>query len=105
MQFANRPHAKLSMPFAPEAYRAKMVQHAGERCVDRDCVIRTEESMLHPDIKLSIAAVHEFRQHALVRPNKALATFEGFKVWNSAIHAVCMALCLLPKETECGWPS
>ena len=67
------------MPFAPEAYRAKMVQHAGERCVDKDCVIRTQRPMLHPDIKLSVAAVDEFQQHSLVRPNKALATFEAFK--------------------------
>jgi hypothetical protein len=53
--------------------------------------------MLHPDIKLSVAAVDEFRQHALVRPNKALATFEAFKVWDGAIHA-CMYGPLLTAE-------
>jgi hypothetical protein len=107
---------KANTPFAPEAYRVENgVKYAGEGCIRKDCAIRTQKSMLHPDIKPSVAAVDEEAGTVLLwmnfgdthsyGPNKALVTFEAFKIWDGAIHAVNAFLCFLPKETERGWPS
>jgi hypothetical protein len=107
---------KANTPFAPEAYRVENgVKYAGEGCVSKDCAILTQKIMLHPDIKPSVAAVDEEAGAVLLwmnfgdthsyGPNKALVTFEAFKIWDGAIHAVSAFLCFLPKETERGWPS
>ena len=88
---------------------------AGEGCIGKDCAILTQKIILHPDIKPSVAAVDEEAGTVLLwmnfgdthsyGPNKALVTFEAFKIWDDAIHAVSAFLCFLPKETERGWPS
>jgi len=107
---------KASTPFAPEAYRVENgVKYAGEGCANADCSFQTQKLMLHPDIKTIVAAVDEEAGTVLLwmnfgdthsyGPNKALVTFEAFKVWGGAIHAVNAFLAYLPKETERGWPS
>jgi hypothetical protein len=107
---------KSNTPFAPEAYRVENgVKYAGEGCANTDCAIRTQKLMLHPDIKTIVAAVDEeagivllwmnFGDTHSYGPNKALVTFEAFKIWDGAIHAVNAFLAYLPKETERGWPS
>ncbi len=107
---------KANTPFAPEAYRVENgVKYAGEGCVSKDCAILTQKILLHPEIKPSVAAVDEEAGTVLLwmnfgdthsyGPNKALVTFEAFKIYDGAIHAVSAFLCFLPKETERGWPS
>jgi hypothetical protein len=107
---------KSNTPFAPQAYRLENgVKYAGGGCVGTDCAIRTQKLLLHPDIKTSVAAVDEEAGTVLLwmnfgdthsyGPNKALVTFEAFKIWDGAIHAVNAFLCYLPKETARGWPS
>jgi hypothetical protein len=107
---------KGNTSFAPEAYRVENgVKYAGEGCVGTDCAIRTQKLMLHPDIKTSVAAVDEEAGTVLLwmnfgdthsyGPSKALVTFEAFKIWDGAIHAVNAFLAFLPKETERSWPS
>ena len=107
---------KSNTPFAPEAFRVENgVKYAGEGCANADCAIRTQKLMLHPDIKTNVAAVDEeagivllwlnFGDTHSYGPNKALVTFEAFKIWDGAIHAVNAFLAYLPKETERGWPS
>ena len=71
--------------------------------------------LLHPDIKPSVAAVDEeagivllwmnFGDTHSYGPNKALVTFEAFKIWGGSIHAINAFFAFLPKETERGWPS
>jgi hypothetical protein len=103
-------------PFAPEAYRVENgVRYAGEGCAGKDCAILTQKIMLHPDIKPSIALVDEqagivllwmnFGDTHSYGPNKALVTFEAFKIWGGQIHAVNAFFAFLPKETERTWPS
>jgi len=106
---------KANTPFAPEAYRVENgIRYAGEGCAGKDCAILTQKIMLHPDIKPSIALVDEqagivllwmnFGDTHSYGPNKALVTFEAFKIWAGQIHAVNAFFGFLPKETERTWP-
>ena len=107
--------AKANTPFAPEAYRVENgIRYAGEGCASKDCAILTQKIMLHPDIKPSIALVDEqagivllwmnFGDTHSYGPNRALVTFEAFKIWAGQIHAVNAFFAFLPKETERTWP-
>lgn len=107
---------KANTPFAPEAYRVENgIRYAGEGCAGKDCAILTQKIMLHPDIKPSIALVDEqagivllwmnFGDTHSYGPNKALVTFEAFKIWAGQIHAVNAFFAFLPKETNRTWPS
>lgn len=107
---------KAETPFAPEAYRVENgVRWAGDGCAAKDCAILTQKIMLHPDIKPSVALVDEeagivllwmnFGDTHSYGPNKALVTFEAFKIWGGSIHTVNAFMGFLPKETERGWPS
>ena len=107
---------KSNTPFTPEAYRIENgVKYAGEGCIFKECAILTQKILPHPEIKQSVAAVDEEAGTALLwlnfgdthsyGPNKALVTFEAFKIWDGAIHVINAFLCFLPKETERGWPS
>jgi hypothetical protein len=102
-------------PFAPEAYRmTNGVKYGGAGCVGTDCEIRTQKITPHPDIKTSVAAVDEEAGIVLLwmnlgdtgafGPNTALVTFQAFKIWDGAIHAMNAFRALLPKETGRGWP-
>jgi len=104
-------------PFAPEAYRmTNGVKYAGQGCVgSADCGLRTQKITTHPDIKSSVAAVDEEAGVVLLwmnlgdtgafGPKTALVTFQAFKIWDGAIHAMNIFRALLPKETERGWPT
>jgi len=107
---------KANTPFAPEAYRVENgIRYAGEGCAGKDCAILTQKIMLHPDIKPSIALVDEqagivllwmnFGDTHSYGPNRALVTFEAFKIWAGQIHAVNAFFAFLPKETDRTWPS
>jgi hypothetical protein len=110
-------YIKANTPFAPDAVRVENgTKTGGEGCVlSPNCVIRTQEFGVHPDIQASVAAVDEdagivllwmnfgdTHTHGL---NKALVTFEAFKVWGGTIHAINAFFDALPKDTERGWPS
>ncbi len=106
---------KANTPFAPEAYRVENgIRYAGEGCVGKDCAILTQKIMLHPDIKPGIALVDEqagivllwmnFGDTRSYGPNKALVTFEAFKISDGQIHAINAFFAFLPKETERTWP-
>jgi hypothetical protein len=107
---------QANTPFAPEAYRIENgAKTAGEGCAGTDCAIRTQKARLHPDIGASVAAVDEEAGIVLLwmnfgdthshGPGNALVTFEAFKIWDGAIHAINAFFAFLPKETERGWPS
>jgi hypothetical protein len=107
---------KSNTPFAPEAYRLENgVRTAGDGCAGKDCAIRTQKLMLHPDIQPSVAVVDEeagvvllwmnFGDTHSYGPGNALVTFEAFKIWDGAIHAINAFFGFLPKETARGWPS
>lgn len=108
---------KANTPFAPEAYRVENgVKTAGEGCTGNpNCVIGTQKMLFHPDIRPSVVAVDEqagivllwmnFGDTHTYGLNKALVTFEAFKIWGGSIHAVNAFFGSLPKETERGWPS
>ena len=107
---------KSNTPFAPEAYRmTNGVKYGGEGCVDTDCNIRTQKITPHPDIESSVAAVDEEAGIVVLWMNlgdtgafgrdTALVTFQAFKIWGGAIHAMNAFRALLPKETDRGWPS
>jgi hypothetical protein len=104
-------------PFAPEAYRIENGNKtAGEGCANStDCAIGTQKLHVHPEIKASVAVVDEeagivllwmnFGDVNMYGPNKALVTFEAFKIWGGSIHAINAFFGFLPGETERGWPS
>lgn len=104
-------------PFAKEAYRVENGTFiAGEGCPRANCPgLLTQNIMLHPDVKASVAAVDEEEGIVLLwmnfgdtnsyGPGNALVTFEAFKVWGEEIHAVNAFFRILPKETQRGWPS
>jgi len=82
---------QANVPFAPEAYRTENgLRTAGEGCsTSKDCAIRTQKILQHPDIKPSLAVVDEqagivllwmnFGDTHSYGPSNALVTFEAFK--------------------------
>jgi hypothetical protein len=107
---------KANLPATPEAYRLENgVRYAGPGCQGTNCDLRTQAGHEHPDVKATVAAVDEeagivvlwmnFGNTASYAANQALVTFEAFKIWDGAIHAINAFLTYLPKETERGWPS
>ena len=108
---------QANVPFAPEAYRVENgLSTAGEGCsTSKDCAIRTQKILQHPDIKPSLAVVDEqagivllwmnFGDTHSYGHNKALVTFEAFKIWGGQIHAINAFFGFLPKETERAWPA
>ena len=108
---------QANVPFAPEAYRTENgLRTAGEGCsTSKDCAIRTQKILQHPDIKPSLAVVDEqagivllwmnFGDTHSYGPSNALVTFEAFKIWGGQIHAINAFFGFLPKETERGWPA
>jgi hypothetical protein len=75
----------------------------------------TQNIILHPDVKPSVAAVDEEEGIVLLwmnfgdtnsfGPGNALVTFEAFKVWGGETHAVNAFFRILPEDTQRGWPS
>jgi hypothetical protein len=104
-------------PFAKEAYRVENGTFiAGAGCPRPNCSpILTQNIILHPAVKASVAAVDEEEGIVLLwmnfgdtnsyGPGTALVTFEAFKVWDGEIHAVNAFFRILPKDTQRGWPS
>ncbi len=109
---------KANTPFAPEAYRMENgVRTAGKGCTtSTNCVVRTQHWPAATQMQASVAVVDEEEGIVLLwmnfggaepaqGPDKALVTFESFKIWDGSIHAINAFLCYLPKKTERGWPT
>lgn len=103
-------------PFAPETYRVENgVITAGEGCFISDCGMYSQRIMVHPSILPSVAAVDEEAGIVLLwmnfgytdsyGPGNALVTFEAFKIWGDAIHAINAFFRPLPISTPRAWPS
>jgi hypothetical protein len=104
-------------PFAKEAYRIENGSFmAGTGCPREQCpAIQTQKIIKHPDVTASVAAVDEENGVVLLwmnfgdthsyGPDKALVTFEAFKVWGDEIHVVHAFFPALPSATQRGWSS
>ena len=103
-------------PFAPTAYRVENgVVTAGEGCGRPDCSLYAQRLLLHPGVIPSVVAVDEENATVLLwmnfgdtgsyGENRALVTFEGFKVWGGEIHAINAFFAFLPANTSRFWNS
>jgi hypothetical protein len=102
--------------FAPNAYRVENgVITAGKGCGRPDCSLYTQRLLLHPGVIPSVVAVDEENATVLLwmnfgdtgsyGENRALVTFEGFKVWGGAIRAINAFFAFLPANTSRFWNS
>ena len=104
------------VPFAPEAYRVEngMIT-AGEGCAFGECDLYRQRIMVHPGLIPSVVAVDEengtvllwmnFGYTASYGADRALVTFEAFKVWGGSIHAINAFFDFLPIGTPRIWSS
>ena len=103
-------------PFAPTAYRVENgVVTAGAGCGRPDCSLYAQRLLLHPGVIPSVVAVDEenatlllwmnFGDTGSYGENRALVTFEGFKVWGGEIHAINAFFAFLPANTSRFWNS
>ncbi len=104
------------VPFAPETYRVENgVITAGAGCGGRICGLKDQRIMVHPGLIPSVVAVDEengtvllwmnFGYTASYGENRALVTFEAFKIWGGSIHAINAFFDFLPIGTPRIWPS
>lgn len=105
-----------NVPFAPETYRVENgVITAGEGCGWAPCGMYQGRVMVHPGLIPSVVAVDEENGTVLLWMNfgytgsygedRVLVTFEAFKIWGGAIHAVNAFFDFLPIGTPRFWPS
>ena len=103
-------------PFAPTAYHVENgVVTAGAGCGRPDCSLYAQRLLLHPGVIPSVVAVDEENATVLLwmnfgdtgsyGENRALVTFEGFKVWGGEIHAINAFFAFLPANTSRFWNS
>lgn len=108
--------ADANVPFAPETYRVENgVITAGEGCGREPCGMYEGRIMVHPGIIPSVVAVDEENGTVLLwmnfgytgsyGENRVLVTFEAFKVWGGAIHAISAFFDFLPIGTSRFWDS
>lgn len=104
------------VPFAPETYRVENgVITAGVGCRGAECGLTRQRIMVHPGLVPSVVAVDEengtvllwmnFGYTASYGENRALVTFEAFKVWGGSIHAIAAFFDFLPIGTPRMWNS
>jgi hypothetical protein len=102
--------------FAPTAYRVENgVVTAGQGCGRADCSLYNQRLLLHPGVIPSVVAVDEengtvllwmnFGDTGSYGENRALVTFEGFKVSGGAIRAINAFFAFLPANTSRFWNS
>ena len=103
-------------PFAPETFRVENgVITAGKGCGSPDCAMYTQIINLHPTATANVAAVDEENGVVLLWMNfgfpsvfgmdKALVTFEAFKIWGGEIHVINAFFRTLPINAARNWPS
>jgi len=104
------------VPFAPETYRVENgVITAGEGCAFGECGLYAQRIMVHPGLIPSVVAVDEengtvllwmnFGYTASYGDNRALVTFEAFKIWGGSVHSINAFFDFLPIGTPRIWPS
>jgi hypothetical protein len=106
---------QVDAPFATDAYRIENGVHtAGAGCKRAGCEnIKTQKIIQHPDVRARVAAVDDrlgivllyldFGNTKTYGPDRALVTFEAFKVYGGQIHAVNAILHMASATAGSGW--
>ena len=106
---------QVDAPFATDAYRIENGVHtAGAGCTRAGCEnIKTQKIIQHPDVRARVAAVDDrlgivllyldFGNTKTYGPDRALVTFEAFKVYGGQIHAVNAILHMASATAGSGW--
>ncbi|HWK41885.1 MAG TPA: hypothetical protein VNR60_08125 [Croceibacterium sp.] len=108
--------ADAKVPFGPETYRVENgVITAGEGCGMTNCGMYSQRIMLHPSLVPSVVAVDEekgtvvlwmnFGDTRSYGDNRALVTFEAFRIWGGAIRSINAFFDFLPASTPRFWDS
>jgi hypothetical protein len=106
---------QVNTPFSSDAYRIENGIHtAGAGCTRAGCEnIKTQKIIEHPGIHARVAAVDahlglvllylNFGNTNQYGPDRALVTFEAFKIYGGQIHAVNAVLRMASASATSGW--
>ena len=108
--------ADAGVRFADGSYRVENGGiSAGPGCGREDCGLYAQRIIVHPGIIPSVVAVDEeagtvvlwmnFGNTGSYGENRALVTFEAFKVWGGEIHSINAFFTFLPANTPRFWNS